>query len=217
MSEFGAYFGAIYNNETTQETDHPHAVIRMASPQELNQFLAGIEKKAFKQAVYAVRDDAAALDIVQDAMISLTQKYGDRPVEELPLIFARILQNRTHDWFRRQKVRSAYETSFSALGSGRDGEEDFDPLELIEIKDESQMSPDGAATLASAQILAILEEEIAKLPNRQREAFLMRYWDELSTSETAIAMGCSEGSVKTHCSRSRHTLAAALKAKGIVL
>ena len=217
MSEFGAYFGAIYNNETTQETDHPHAVIRMASPQELNQFLAGIEKKAFKQAVYAVRDDAAALDIVQDAMISLTQKYGDRPVEELPLIFARILQNRTHDWFRRQKVRSAYETSFSALGSGRDGEEDFDPLELIEIKDESQMSPDGEATLASAQILAILEEEIAKLPNRQREAFLMRYWDELSTSETAIAMGCSEGSVKTHCSRASHTLAAALKAKGIVL
>ena len=79
------------------------------------------------------------------------------------------------------------------------------------------MSPDGAATLASAQILAILEEEIAKLPNRQREAFLMRYWDELSTSETAIAMGCSEGSVKTHCSRASHTLAAALKAKGIVL
>ena len=79
------------------------------------------------------------------------------------------------------------------------------------------MSPDGEATLASAQILAILEEEIAKLPNRQREAFLMRYWDELSTSETAIAMGCSEGSVKTHCSRASHTLAAALKAKGIVL
>ena len=217
MSEFGAYFGVIYNNKTTQKTNDSHAVIRMATPQELNQFLASIEKKAFKQAVYAVRDDAAALDIVQDAMISLTQKYGDRPVEELPLIFARILQNRTHDWFRRQKVRSAYETPFSTLGSGQDGDEDFDPLELIEIKDESQISPDGAAALASAQILAILEEEIAKLPNRQREAFLMRYWDELSTSETAIAMGCSEGSVKTHCSRASHTLAAALKAKGIVL
>jgi RNA polymerase sigma-70 factor (ECF subfamily) len=217
MSEFGAYFGVIYNNKTIQKTNDSHAVIRMATPQELNQFLASIEKKAFKQAVYAVRDDAAALDIVQDAMISLTQKYGDRPVEELPLIFARILQNRTHDWFRRQKVRSAYETPFSSLGSGQDGEEDFDPLELIEIKDESQISPDGAAKLASAQILAILEEEIAKLPNRQREAFLMRYWDELSTSETAIAMGCSEGSVKTHCSRASHTLAAALKAKGIVL
>lgn len=189
----------------------------MASAQELDQFLAGIEKKAFKQAVYAVRDEAAALDVVQDAMISLTQKYGDRPAAELPLIFTRILQNRIHDWFRRQKVRSAHETPFSALGSGNDGEEDFDPLELIEIRDGGPMPLDVSAALANRELLAILEAEISKLPSRQREAFLMRYWDELSTSETALAMGCSEGSVKTHCSRAAHTLAAALKARGIVL
>ena len=189
----------------------------MASAHELNLFLAGIEKKAFKQAVYAVRDDASALDIVQDAMISLTEKYGDRPASELPLIFTRIIQNRIHDWFRRQKVRNAYETSFSSLGSGQDGEDGFDPLELLEIRDEAQMPQTGEEKLVQSQLLVILEAEITKLPIRQREAFLMRYWDELSTAETALAMGCSEGSVKTHCSRATHTLAAALKAKGIVL
>ena len=189
----------------------------MASAQELNLFLASIEKKAFKQAVYAVRDDASALDIVQDAMISLAEKYANRPASELPLIFTRILQNRIHDWFRRQKVRNTYETSFSSLGSGQDGEDSFDPLELLEIRDDAQISQDGEEKLAQSQLLAILEAEITKLPIRQREAFLMRYWDELSTAETALAMGCSEGSVKTHCSRATHTLAAALKAKGIVL
>ncbi|NBW51547.1 MAG: RNA polymerase sigma factor, partial [Betaproteobacteria bacterium] len=151
----------------------------MASAQELDQFLAGVEKKAFKQAVYAVRDEAAALDVVQDAMISLAQKYGDRPAAEFPLIFTRILQNRIHDWFRRQKVRSTYETPFSALGAGMDGEEDFDPLELIEIREEGQMPSDASTALAKRQLLATLEQEISKLPHRQREAFLMRYWDEL--------------------------------------
>ena len=189
----------------------------MASAQELDQFLAAVEKKAFKQAIYAIRDEAAALDVVQDAMISLAQKYGDRPALELPLIFTRILQNRIHDWFRRQKVRSTHETPFSSLGVGTDGEEDFDPLEMIEIREEGQIPSDASTVLANRELLATLEQEIAKLPNRQREAFLMRYWDELSTSETALAMGCSEGSVKTHCSRAAHTLAAALKAKGIVL
>ena len=189
----------------------------MASAQELNLFLASIEKKAFKQAVYAVRDDASALDIVQDAMISLAEKYADRPASELPLIFTRILQNRIHDWFRRQKVRNTYETSFSSLGSGQDGEDSFDPLELLEIRDDAQISQDGEEKLAQSQLLAILEAEITKLPIRQREAFLMRYWEELDVAETASAMGCSQGSVKTHCSRAVAALAKALKIRGICL
>ncbi len=78
----------------------------MASPQELSDFLSSVEQRAFKQAVYSVRDDDAALDIVQDAMIKLAEKYGDRPAAELPLVFTRILQNRIHDWFRRKKVRN---------------------------------------------------------------------------------------------------------------
>src|SRR5512137_929153 len=104
----------------------------MASAEELSAFLASVERRAFKQAQFAVRDADAALDIVQDAMLKLTENYGDRPAEELPLLFTRILQNTTHDYFRRQKVRSTWITLFSALGGGRDDEEDADPLETLE-------------------------------------------------------------------------------------
>ena len=189
----------------------------MASAQELSDFLSGIEQRAFKQAVYAVRDDDTALDIVQDAMIKLAEKYGDRPVAELPLLFTRILQNRIHDWFRRQKVRNAWVTLFSNMGKKADENEDFDPLEALSAPDDSEIHQDGARKLEQSQVLQALESEIAKLPVRQREAFLMRYWDELSITETAQAMSCSEGSVKTHCSRATQTLAKALKLKGITL
>ena len=189
----------------------------MASAQELSDFLSNIEQRAFKQAVYAVRDDDAALDIVQDAMIKLAEKYGDRPAAELPLVFTRILQNQIHDWFRRQKVRNTWVTLFSNMGKKSDESDDFDPLESLSAPDESKIHQDGAQKLEQSQLLQALESEIGKLPVRQREAFLMRYWDELSISETAKAMSCSEGSVKTHCSRATQTLAKALKLKGITL
>ena len=189
----------------------------MASAQELSDFLSGIEQRAFKQAVYAVRDDDAALDIVQDAMIKLAEKYGDRPANELPLVFTRILQNRIHDWFRRQKVRNTWVTLFSNMGKKSDENDDFDPLESLSAPDDSEIHQDGEHKLEQSQLLQSLESEIAKLPVRQREAFLMRYWDELSITETAKAMSCSEGSVKTHCSRATQTLAKALKLKGITL
>ena len=96
----------------------------MASAQELSDFLSSIEQRAFKQAVYAVRDDDAALDIVQDAMIKLAEKYSDRPAGELPLVFTRILQNRIHDWFRRQKVRNAWVTLFSSMGKKSEENDD---------------------------------------------------------------------------------------------
>ena len=189
----------------------------MASAQELSDFLSSIEQRAFKQAVYAVRDDDAALDIVQDAMIKLAEKYGDRPANELPLVFTRILQNRIHDWFRRQKVRNTWVTLFSNMGRKSDENDDFDPLESLSAPDDSEIHQDGEHKLEQSQLLQALESEIAKLPVRQREAFLMRYWDELSITETAKAMSCSEGSVKTHCSRATQSLAKALKIKGISL
>ena len=189
----------------------------MATSQELSHFLSAIEKRAFKQAVYAVRDDDAALDIVQDAMIKLAEKYGDRPAAELPLIFTRILQNRIHDWFRRQKVRNTWVTLFSALGKKNPENDDYDPLEHLMAPDNSSFHQDGAQHLQQIQLIAILEAEISKLPSRQQEAFLMRYWEEFSITDTALAMGCSEGSVKTHCSRATQALAKALKAKGISL
>ncbi len=188
----------------------------MASAEELSAFLASAERRAFKQAQFAVRDADAALDVVQDAMLKLSEKYGDRPAEELPLLFTRILQNTIHDYFRRQKVRSTWVTLFSALG-GKDDEDESDPLETLEALAGSEGAESAADKVERSQVVAIIEEEIARLPARQREAFLMRYWEDMDVAETAAVMGCSEGSVKTHCSRATHALAKALLARGIKL
>ncbi|SBT05495.1 RNA polymerase, sigma-24 subunit, ECF subfamily (modular protein) [Candidatus Accumulibacter aalborgensis] len=187
----------------------------LASQRELSDFLTEIERRAFKQAMFAVRNEESALDIVQDAMMKLAEKYGDRPPAELPMLFHRILQNTIRDYYRRSKVRSMWTTLLSALSPSDD--EDHDPLETIagESGSYSPQTPDGQ--LQQAQTLAIIEKEIELLPMRQREAFLLRYWQDMDVAETASAMGCSEGSVKTHCSRANHTLAAALKARGITL
>jgi RNA polymerase sigma-70 factor (ECF subfamily) len=187
----------------------------MATREELSGFLAGVERRAFKQAAFAVRDNDHALDIVQDAMIKLTENYGDRPAAELPLLFTRILQNSIHDFFRRQKVRSTWVTFFSAFGNS--DEEDSDPLETLEAESGSLEAESAADQVSREQIVRIIEEEVARLPARQREAFLLRYWEDFDVAETAAAMGCSEGSVKTHCSRATHALAKALRARGITL
>jgi RNA polymerase sigma-70 factor (ECF subfamily) len=187
----------------------------MATREELAEFLASVERRAFKQAAFAVRDDDSALDIVQDAMIKLSENYSDRPAAELPLLFTRILQNTIHDFFRRQKVRSTWTTLFSALTPSDD--EDADPLETLEALTGSQAAESAADQVSRQQVVGIIEEEVAKLPARQREAFLLRYWEDFDVAETAAAMGCSEGSVKTHCSRATHTLARALRERGITL
>jgi RNA polymerase sigma-70 factor, ECF subfamily len=176
----------------------------------------GVEKRAFKQAMFAVRDEEAALDIVQDAMLRLTEKYGHLPLAELPLLFHRIVQNAIRDWYRRQKVRSLWTTLLSSLGGG-DEDDDRDPLETLEAADGSNLQESPSAQLEQAQVLEIIEQELKRLPERQRQAFIMRYWEELDVAETAKVMGCSEGSVKTHCSRATHALASALKARGITL
>jgi RNA polymerase sigma factor (sigma-70 family) len=189
----------------------------MATENELSDFLETVERRAFKQAVYAVRRDEVALDIVQDAMLKLAEKYGDKPAAELPLLFQRILQNTIHDYFRREKVRSTWVSLFSGLSGSSDEHEDFDILETYEAEEGSAAAESAEDKVGREQVLAAIDEEIQKLPARQREAFLMRYWQDMDVAETASAMGCSEGSVKTHCSRATHTLALALKAKGIRL
>jgi RNA polymerase sigma-70 factor, ECF subfamily len=198
----------------TQKDDTP---LRMATEKELSSFLEAVERKAFKQAVYAVRKDEAALDIVQDAMIKLAEKYGDKPVAELPMLFQRILQNTIHDYFRREKVRGNWVSLFSGMGNDLEDSDNFDLLETYEAEEGTEAAESSADKVERDQVLAVIEEEIQKLPARQREAFLMRYWQDMDVAETAAAMGCSEGSVKTHCSRATHALAQALRAKGITL
>ena len=186
----------------------------MATDKELSDFLKSVEKRAFKRTVYTVRSDDAALDIVQDAMIRLAEKYADRPAAELPLLFQRILSNATMDWFRREKVRGAVMQNVGDLEASS-GNDEIDLFELLEGV-EGQLGTESAAdTVSRTQILLAIEAAVSELPARQREAFLLRYWDEFDVAETAAAMGCSEGSVKTHCSRAVHALAKALRSKGI--
>ena len=148
-------------------------------------------------------------------MLRLSQSYGERAAEELPPLFQRILQNAIRDWFRRQKVRSVWTTQLSSFASGED--DDQDPLETLQPAEGSEVQEGPAGQLEQAQVLEIIRQEVNRLPERQREAFVLRYWEELDVAETAKAMGCSEGSVKTHCSRATHALAAALRNRGITL
>ena len=147
-------------------------------------------------------------------MIRLADKYADRPAAELPLLFQRILSNATMDWFRRQKVRNSVMQNMSDFEVGS-GDGDFDLLESLESAEGMLGAESAAETVSRSQILLLIEAQIGELPGRQREAFLLRYWEELNVAETASVMGCSEGSVKTHCSRAVHALAKALRIKGL--
>ena len=188
----------------------------MATEQELSEFLKSVEKRAFKRSIYHVRNEDSALDIVQDSMMKLAEHYGDKPAAELPMLFQRILVNCTLDWFRRSKSRNALFSNMSDFESpGVDG--DFDLLETYSGIEDSQQTESAEDTTRRAQIFREIEAEVQQLPGRQREAFLMRYWEEMDVAETAASMGCSEGSVKTHCSRAVLALSKALRAKGITL
>ena len=193
---------------------HPSLAALLASDKELSDFLKSVDKRAFKRALYAVRDEDAALDIVQDTMIRLSGKYIDRPAEEFPMLFQRILSNATMDWFRRQKVRNAVMQNMSDFDNA-DEDGDFDLLETLQTVEGSLGAESAADSVSRTQTLVLIERAVSELPARQREAFLLRYWEEFDVAETAKVMGCSEGSVKTHCSRAVHALAKALRAKGL--
>lgn len=188
----------------------------MATEHELSEFLKSVEKRAFKRSVYHVRDEEAALDIVQDSMMKLVEHYAHKPITELPMLFQRILSNTTLDWFRRQKTRNALFSNLSDFETDS-GEGEFDLLETLDISADSEQTESAQTSTERVQVLRQIEQEIQALPARQREAFLMRYWEDLDVAETAAAMGCSEGSVKTHCSRAVQALSKALRAKGIQL
>lgn len=190
----------------------------LASALELSDFLKSVEKRAFKRTLFHVRDEEAALDIVQDSMLKLTQHYGDKPIAELPMLFHRILSNCTLDWFRRQKTRNAVFTNLSDLEHhAHQDDENFDWIQTYASSEAQNTAQSAEALTQRTQVLQSIENEIKALPARQREAFLLRYWEDMDVAETAATMGCSEGSVKTHCFRAIQTLSKALKAKGIEL
>lgn len=185
----------------------------MATKKEIDDFLKEAQKRAFKTAFFAVRNEESALDIIQDAMIKLCEKYSEKPASDLPALFGRIVQNRIHDHFRKNKTLSKINLLYEDFGPA--DSDDFDFLEAMRPDDDAsdQESPDGL--LARSQTMAAIDAALAELPERQRQAFILRHWDGLDTEEAAAAMGVSTGSVKTHLSRATHALAEFLTARGI--
>jgi RNA polymerase sigma-70 factor (ECF subfamily) len=149
-------------------------------------------------------------------MIKLSEKYGDKPSAEYPMLFQRILQNTIRDYYRRQKVQNARITLFSSYFTKED-EDEFDPLDTLQDEDNESTPLEPTESLQQDQTIELIEKALSDLPTRQREAFLLRYWEGFDTTETASIMGCTDGSVKTHCSRAVHALAVILKRKGLNL
>lgn len=160
--------------------------------------MASVERRAFVVARMATGDNEEALDLVQDAMLRLVKHYSARSPDEWAPLFHRILQSRIRDWYRRARVRNRFRVWFGA----RRADEHEDALE--QQPDHSERGPDGR--MMGSQAVSALQSAIAALPLRQRQAFLLRAWEGLDVAQTANAMGCSEGSVKTHYSRAVHTL-----------
>jgi RNA polymerase sigma-70 factor, ECF subfamily len=169
----------------------------------LEQFLSSVEKRAFKIAQLGLRNDDDALDAVQDAMMKLVQSYASRSSEEWRPLFYRILANRILDMQRRRTVRGRIMAWLPARDSEDD--EDFDP-----VAQAPSAEPTPARRLELDEAIGALEAAIAALPPRQQQAFLLRNFEGLDVGETAGAMGCSEGSVKTHYFRALETLRARL-------
>jgi RNA polymerase sigma-70 factor (ECF subfamily) len=165
---------------------------------ELERFLASVERRAFRIARIALRNDEDALDAVQDAMFKLARNYAQRPATEWPPLFYRILQNRVRDGQRRRQVRNRL---FAWLPGKTEDDNEIDPVETAPSNDVGTVD-----RLMANEAIAMLERSVAQLPSRQQEAFMLRNFEGLDVAQTAAAMGCSEGSVKTHYSRAVHAL-----------
>lgn len=168
-----------------------------ANRERLNIFLKKVEKKAFRIVISYTYDNNEALDIVQDSMIKLVRSYANKDESELTPLFYRILYNTIKDWKRRSFIKNKF---FSFFGTSSSGEE-YDPINLVE--DSSQ---DVERKISNHQTLNKVEIAITHLPERQRQAFVLRIWQDLDVKQTAKAMSCSEGSVKTHLSRALKNL-----------
>jgi RNA polymerase sigma-70 factor, ECF subfamily len=167
---------------------------------ELEKFLADIERRAFRMAQIALRNEDDALDVVQDAMLKLVRNYAAKPAAEWRPLFYRILENGIRDLQRRRSVRGRLMAWMPGPKDDPDGDAQ-DPIDSV-----ADESPDAPQLLMQAQAMEQLEKSLRALPARQREAFMLRNFEGMDVAETAAAMGCSQGSVKTHYSRAVHSL-----------
>lgn len=176
-----------------------------SAPGTMEDFLASVERRAYRIAVLTTRHREDALDIVQDSMCRLVGHYRDRPAGEWPALFYRILNNALMDWHRRGRWRGLFGSLHSDAGSagidynGADAERGF-----------PSPDPDPARRAEQDQAMVALESALTALPWRQRQVFILRVWEGLDVAQTAAAMGCGEGSVKTHFFRAIHALRAQL-------
>jgi RNA polymerase sigma-70 factor (ECF subfamily) len=172
--------------------------------QAMGKFFSSIEKRAFRRAQIATGNTADALDIVQDAMVSLINKYSNKEVQDWELLFHKILSNRIMDWHRRTAIRKRFGTWISSNDKGgykdssKDGTTDIGEPEF---EDEKMPSPESL--VQTGQSITMLEEALQELPLKQQQVFLLRAWEGLSEKETAVAMSCSVGTIKSHYSRAR--------------
>jgi RNA polymerase sigma-70 factor (ECF subfamily) len=150
-------------------------------------------------AKFASGNTAEAFDLVQEAMLQFVRRYTDRPPEEWNALFYRVLKSRITDWHRRTSVRKRF---LAWLGRTDDGEDREDPLQSLP----DQASPNPSEQVLRQEERRALEKAIRRLPLRQQQAFLLRAWEGMDVAQAAFAMGCSEGTIKTHYSRAVHTL-----------
>ncbi len=163
----------------------------------LNRFLADVEKRAYRIAYLGTSQREEALDIVQDAMFGFARRYVNKPQEQWPPLFYKVLNSRLYDWYRRNAVRRRWMTL-----TGRVDDNDRDPVESAPDVD----GRDPSGMLVGSETADALDVAVAALPQRQRQAFLLRTWEGFSVAETSVAMGCGQGSVKTHLSRAMSAL-----------
>jgi len=172
---------------------------QQAQRKSLDDFLAGVERRSLIMAEVATRDRDEALDLVQDSMLAFAKRYGHKATAEWAPLFHRILQNRIRDWHRRRKVEAKWRIW---LHWASDDDKEVD--ELQQLPDPRPLDPARLVALADSR--EALAKALEQLPLRQQQAFLLRTWEGLDVAQTALAMGCSEGSVKTHLSRALHRL-----------
>ena len=191
-----------------QTTFYEHYVGKTLDNREaLNQFLASVERRAFRIAEIATSSHDHALDIVQDAMMALVKNYSHKDETEWGPLFHRILQSKIRDWYRRSRTRNRVFTWLRVFNNDGD-DDDYDPIQRV--ADTVSLKPDDSAS--NEQLMDVALQAIRQLPLRQQQAFMLRAWEGLDVKETARAMNCSQGSVKTHYSRATKALKQNLEA-----